>query len=274
MKTFALGALAIALAAPSALAADMPVKAVAKAPIVDPWSGVYIGLNVGYSWGRSTTTETVTDITNPGGLGLRFTGGQAFNMNGAIGGGQIGVNWLAGGFLFGLEADLQASGQKGSSLFTCGTLICNPFADTPDTNVSTGTLNQRLTWFGTARARGGVLFAPSVLAYLTGGFAFGGVKSEGTFSGFTPFPSVLVSTPFSISTSRSGWTVGAGLEARLSGNWSAKIEYLYIDLGSLAFSVTNVPVASRLDYRSRITDNIARVGFNYRFGDNAVVARY
>jgi outer membrane immunogenic protein len=72
-----------------------------------------------------------------------------------------------------------------------------------------------------------------------------------------------------------GWTVGAGLEASLGGNWTGKIEYLYMDFGKYTTGATlllNAP-PSRVDLASKVTDNILRVGVNYRFG-GPVVARY
>jgi outer membrane immunogenic protein len=80
---------------------------------------------------------------------------------------------------------------------------------------------------------------------------------------------------FSNNETRAGWTVGAGVEASLGGNWTGKIEYLYMDLGkysSTGVLLVNAPPI-RVSTESRITDNILRVGVNYRFG-GPVVARY
>ena len=72
------------------------------------------------------------------------------------------------------------------------------------------------------------------------------------------------------------WTAGAGLEARLGGNWTGKIEYLYVDLGSIETSTVNTLMAPpvRLSFDSHITDNILRLGINYKFDSGPVVARY
>src|ERR1700687_303133 len=124
-----------------AAAADLPIYT--KAPIIAPWSwaGFYIGGNVGYSWGRastdfnetSTSTSVVTATTTGGiplaGNGLTTTttatafGSAASNMNGWLGGAQAGHNWQVDQWVFGLEADIQATGQKDDPIF-CGIPGC------------------------------------------------------------------------------------------------------------------------------------------------------
>src|SRR5437879_4896211 len=107
--------LAAMFAVTSATAADLPVKAVYKAPPVEvwTWTGFYVGGNVGYSWGRSRTdvsfsnSATGAPIVPPAGS---ITNASA-NLNGAIGGGQIGYNWQTNNVVWGLEADIQWSGQ-------------------------------------------------------------------------------------------------------------------------------------------------------------------
>src|SRR5258705_13579572 len=91
-----LGLLALAAAIQSATAADLPRKAVYKAPIIDPWSwtGFYAGVNIGYSWGRSNTDISLTGASPL--LAVNFLTNSSFNMNGVIGGGQIGHNWQYG----------------------------------------------------------------------------------------------------------------------------------------------------------------------------------
>jgi outer membrane immunogenic protein len=142
-----------------AIAADMPVKA----PVVAPWSwtGFYIGANAGYSWGRSNTTEMFTDAA---GAAL-FTNSGAFSLDGAIGGGQIGYNWQDHNWVFGLEADIQFSGQKGDGNFACPSGVCSIVGGAAGIpQVISGTLDQKLKWFGTLRPRAGVLVTPDTLA--------------------------------------------------------------------------------------------------------------
>src|SRR5689334_24699075 len=97
----------------SAFAADLAPRTYTKAPAVVPvlynWTGFYIGGNVGYSWGRASDTSA---LTNGAGTVL-FTSAGRTDLNGAIGGGQIGYNWQVQNWLWGLEADIQGSGEKG-----------------------------------------------------------------------------------------------------------------------------------------------------------------
>lgn len=264
------------IAASSALAADLPVKARPMAVAVYDWTGFYIGGNAGYSWGRSRTdTFFYNNTTNV----LLGTGSAAFDMNGWVAGGQAGYNWQRERWVFGLEGDIQATDQRGSALYVCSGLICNAGntaipGPALAGSVSNLTLNQKLEWFSTIRGRVGYTFVPTVLGYVTGGAAIGEVASNGSLTGFSNL-GVPVAAVFSDRDTRVGWTVGAGVEASLGGNWTAKVEYLYLDLGkysTTAFLLTNfIPLRVNMD--SRITDHIARVGINYRFG-GPVVAKY
>jgi outer membrane immunogenic protein len=259
------------------------------------WTGFYIGGNIGYSWGRSASTISFSDATS----GAVLSSSNAnFNLDGVIGGGQIGYNWQARNWVFGIEADIQASGQKGSGTGSCagGTLAggsvlatlsgtCAPghVGDTAPFDVAalpvTSTLSQKLDWFGTVRGRLGPTITPTLLVYATGGLAYGHVSSTNAISGTNitgaqgtnTFVLTPVSASFSNSATKVGWTLGAGIEGVLGGNWTGKIEYIYIDLGSVsgAFAtpiVTTTGAFLTSSYRSHITDNILRVGLNYKFG--------
>ncbi|KRR07174.1 hypothetical protein CP49_18910 [Bradyrhizobium valentinum] len=256
----------------AASAADLAARPYTKAPVIaEPiynWTGFYIGGNVGYSWGRSSDTST---LTNGAGTVL-FTSANRANMDGVIGGGQIGYNWQVQNWVWGLEADIQASDQKGGRDFLCPTAVCTPsavllVAPGPAVPVS---LDQKLEWFGTVRGRVGVLATPRVLFYATGGLAYGEVRTAETI-GAGAFG-------FSSSTTKAGYTVGAGVEGVIAGNWTAKLEYLYVDLGRVSGSfVTTIPALGggvlSSNYSSRVTDNIVRVGLNYKFS-GPVVAKY
>lgn len=272
MKRLFVGAVAIAsLFGSAAMAADLAVKA-APMPVaaVYGWTGFYIGGNLGYSWGRSFNTETISRF-NTG--AVLFTSSSSDNVNGVIGGGQVGYNWQFQNWVFGLEADFQGSGERGSR-----DLVCVACAD-DGTNI-TSTLTQKLDWFGTVRGRLGFLATPSVLLYGTGGLAYGELRTSGTITGNT-----IAGTPITVafpgtSSTRTGWTVGAGVEGKIAQNWTARLEYLYMDLGSVSagpFATTIlVPVRTNAgaSYSSSFTDNILRVGVNYQFGGGPVVAKY
>lgn len=245
------------------------------------WTGFYTGANVGYSWGRSDTSASFFNLfnwTTPGPILL--TTRDTLDMNGAIGGVQIGGNWQTGNWVLGLEADIQASGQKGSKTFTCPAASCSSPAINTDLTAVIANQSRKLDWFGTLRGRIGVTASPTILAYLTGGLAYGRIETNDT-SIATGTVGSLVSTcpgtgcflnPGSSSVTKTGWTIGFGAEQRLFGNWSAKIEYLYMDLGRISttgyfptgnVSTNSVPIQVNLS--SKITDNILRVGLNYQY---------
>jgi outer membrane immunogenic protein len=273
MKRIMMGmAAAISLLATGAMAADMAPRYTKAPPVVAAvynWTGFYVGGNVGYSWGRSRDDST---LTNGAGTVL-FTSSDRANMDGVIGGAQIGYNWQVQNWVWGLEADIQGSDQKGSRFFTCPTGVCTPpfgvIAVFPGPAVPV-TLDQKLSWFGTVRGRVGILATPTVLFYATGGLAYGEVKTTETIG--------AAAAVFSNSDTRVGYTVGAGVEGVISGNWTAKLEYLWVDLGRTSGTfVTAIPALGggvlSSNYSSRITDNIVRVGVNYKFG-GPVVAKY
>ena len=262
--------------ATSALAADLPAKVYTKAPppVVDiyNWTGFYIGGNIGYSWGRSSDYST---LTNGAGTVL-FANSSAVNLNGVVGGGQFGYNWQVQNWVWGFEADIQGTDEKGSRSFVCATGVCSPpfgvIAVFPGAAVTASPMDQKIEWFGTVRARGGILVAPRVLLYGTGGFAYGDVRTSETLN------NIATAQAFSTTDTRFGWTVGAGVEGAIGGNWTARLEYLYVDLGRTSASyLTTLPAFGggfiTSNFSSRITDNILRVGVNYRFG-GPVVARY
>jgi outer membrane immunogenic protein len=287
MKTSALKILAAAafvgVTATSAFAADMAVKA-RPMPVVEVWNwtGFYIGGNAGYSWGRTNTdvtyynTATGAIIAPPAGSILN----NRFNMDGAIAGGQAGYNWQSGNWLFGLEGDLQWSDEKGRGNYNCAATaiggVCLPGLTFLPAGAGGTALayDQHLEWFGTFRGRAGILANPQTLLYVTGGLAYGSIKSTAALAGFTP-AGVAVAAVGSNTDTRVGWTVGAGAEWMFARNWSAKIEYLYMDLGN--FDNVNFTLAplSTIGVRtsSNFTDHIARVGINYHFAP-AVVAKY
>ncbi len=275
MKRLLMTAAVLSGLASSALAADMPVKARAVVPVDPPynWTGFYVGGNIGYSWGDADVTANF--FNNVTGV-LLATGTGSFDMNGVIGGLQAGYNWQTGPWVLGLEADIQASGEKGSVGFFCGGVICSPLQTAIPIAAApvTASISHHLDWFGTLRLRAGYTVTPRILAYVTGGLAYGHVETDGLLTGFNAF-GVATSTGFSDSRWKGGWTIGGGIEAQLTGNWTAKIEYLYMDLGSISNTavVVNAPPI-RAEFNTDITDHILRVGLNYKFGGGPIVARY
>jgi outer membrane immunogenic protein len=297
MKKALIGIASIAaLIGTPALAADMALKAPPPADPIWTWTGWYVGGNVGYSWGRDHGPITLSDPV----AGTLFSVTGNTRLDGVIGGGQIGYNWQIKNWVYGLEADIQASGQRGNTNIVCpggtptaltgpaGLAIlngtCSPghVGDTAPFNVPafavTDSLSEKLDWFGTFRGRIGPTVTPKTFAYLTGGLAYGHVNVADTVSGINIIGAqgvngstlVPVGAGVSTGTIKVGWTIGAGIESVLWGNWTGKIEYLYIDLGTVSGSfVTPIitPAGNNLiaSYSSRVTDNILRVGLNYQF---------
>jgi len=289
-------AAAASLLATSAFAADLPAKVYTKAPIVPvvvyDWTGFYVGLNGGYSWGKANTTMTgVSPLAAIFPIPAFAPFGQ--NVNGGIGGGQIGYNWQVDRkWVLGLEGDIQWSGERSSSLLTVvgprygSTAIGIPFPGPgPDFNAiitQMANLAYDLQWFATFRGRAGVLVDPQTLLYATGGLAVGEFKysAQATTSiqvfgpglgGTTPNgpPLVFAGAAASSSDTRVGWTVGAGIERKFTPNWSGKLEYLYMDFGSKTYFAGTLNQAD-VSFR----DHVFRAGINYEFTPAPVVAKY
>ena len=239
-----------------------------KAPMLAAWtwSGLYVGGTIGYGAGKSSTDTAFSDPASGAGL---FASSASRALDGAIGGAQAGYNWLAGGVLFaGIEGDLNYSGQRAKFNAACPGDVCNPaligVVDDPSV-IAQFEQGQKLEWFATLRSRLGVVATPDAIAYITGGLAVGEVMTAGTVLGFDGNGNP-VNTIVSSHNTKAGYAVGGGIEGRLAGNWTAKIEYLYLDLGT----VTTIPAPAQgattaVAFNSRITDNILRVGANYKF---------
>src|SRR3954466_15075754 len=129
--------------------------------------------------------------------------------------------------------------------------------------VTTLTTDHKLTWFGTSRTRLGVLWSPNVLLYGTAGVAYGQVQDTATIT------SPVASVTGTFKDVKAGWTAGAGVEGVIGGGWTAKLEYLYIDLGKTEQTLATPALGQVISETRRFTDNIVRVGFNYRWGGGA-----
>src|SRR5262245_130103 len=244
-----------------------------KAPIAVAWSwaGPYLGINVGYSAGKSKTDAGFSDA---GAGSPLFAARSSDNLNGVIGGFQGGYNWQAGNWVVGVEADIQLSTQNTTPTFVCPGALCNPAIGDVAPAATALDRSQKLDWFATVRGRLGASVTPDTLIYATGGLAVAEIKTAGTISGFgagIDESGNVTATPAGVGfydhRTKAGWTAGAGLEAHLSGNLTGKVEYLYLDFGTVSTSAINqlnsTPLAVSLD--SRINDHIVRAGLNYKF---------
>src|ERR1700687_3405787 len=285
-KAIATAAFAVMAAIPTCSAAGLAARPYTKAPPVMVevynWTCFYIGGNGGYSWGRSRTdvsyfnTVTGAPIVPPAGSIVS----SSFDMNGGVAGGQAGYNWQTANWVLGLEADIQWSGERGRAAYRCGATatggVCLPGLTFLPAGAAGTTLalGQSLEWSATVRGRAGLLAAPKVLLYATGGLAYGSIKSSGALAGFNGNGAAIAAFGSNTET-RVGWTVGAGVEGMITQNWTAKLEYLYMDLGSFSSGPFTLAPASTIgaNVSSKFTDHILRAGINYRFG-GPVVAKY
>ncbi|MGO4712651.1 outer membrane protein [Bradyrhizobium sp. 2TAF24] len=267
----------IATVAGSASAADLAARPYTKAPpIVEPiftWTGWYIGVNGGGSFGGSSTGKLAAFSTAP--AGNDFTPAVAaggtpralgVKHNGGFGGGQIGYNWQTGPWVWGLETDIQ-----GASIGSASTVVF-PGGGGIVPSVSTG--RDRIDWFGTFRGRVGYA-ADRVLFYATGGLAYGEAKSS-ISNIYTPNTAgVFVGSK---SDTRVGWAAGAGIEWAFLPGWSLKGEYLHVDLGRTSVNATdpiNFPGGAFATYRFKHDFDSARVGINYHFNSlGPILAKY
>jgi outer membrane immunogenic protein len=192
----------------------------------------------------------------------------------------------------GFEGDIQGSGERGSGQFAdpFTTAICLVPPGGPGSCGVTGSLNgealssyqAKIDWFGTVRGRLGLLIGDQLLIYGTGGLAYGHVAVSGSTNLAAATTDGAVFTPttaaFGASKTNVGFSVGGGMEGRLSywlpANWTWKLEYLYLDLGSLdtatSFALATLgngfsPITGTITTHTHFTDNIVRVGLNYQF---------
>lgn len=227
-------------------------SAFAASPVYS-WTGCYVGANAGYGWGRASADTNADSLAS---LGLPTASSTSVKPRGFVGGGQAGCNWQYNVAVFGFETDFQGANQKASRFSSA------PFNifEGPSGNVSQH-VEARLRWFGTVRARAGVLVVPSVLVYGTGGLAYGNVKVTDTIA-VDGFGSTTVST----ASTRTGWTAGFGVEGLFPNapQWTWKVEYLHIDLGSFNGAATD-PLGGTVTWSGKFTEDIVRAGFNFRF---------
>ena len=232
-------------AAGSAWAADMamppvPPSAPAPVPVAVPvynWSGFFVGGHLGYGWGSEAVTLTpATSGTIPPAI--------AADPRGLVAGVQYGTNWQFGRLVLGTESDFSFTDIHRSQ-----TIL------TSVTNAG----EQKLPWFGTTRVRAGYTVQDNLLVYATGGLANG--TAEASFSAIGPGVGAVGSRHKTLW----GWAVGGGLEYGM-GPWSAKIEYLHYDIGTLTFYTidANAPGVF-IKASTKFDGDMVRVGVNYRF---------
>ena len=217
-KLLLAGASLLAMGVVSASAADLPARMPVKAPAyVAPMAFSWTGFYLGLNGGYGFGRGEF----NGGGLG---SGG--FDAGGGLFGATVGYNWQTGPLVFGLEGDIDWSGMRGSA--TCGGIT---------------SCDVRNDYLATIRGRLGYAM-DRWMPYITGGAAIGNVKTSIAAFGDT-------------NNTKAGWTLGGGIEASLMGPWTAKVEYLHVDLGEADTAVAGTS--------AKFTSDIIRGGINYKF---------
>jgi outer membrane immunogenic protein len=255
---------------------------------LSPWSGFTVGVNLGGAWAGSDAAQVGVLPSGPfadPAISTVLTSNLNSRVGGFIGGAQVGYSQrLWNGLVLGFEADFQ--GMTGKSTGTKTGAVADTFLP-GNTDVGSVNFSKAINYFGTVRARAGYEIAPNILAYLTGGLAYGqtSISSNSSVlwlsSAIVPGPGVAVgptqgATSFTnYSTLRTGWTLGGGVEFPVWTNLTAKIEYLYYDLGWIYAKApffnnfgnqpgtlgTNIVTQTNAHFNG----NIARVGLNYHF---------
>jgi outer membrane immunogenic protein len=221
MKRFVLAGLGLIALASAAAGADLP-----PAPAAGNYYKAPAFVPPPYSW-----TGFYLGVNGGGGLGRsNWDTAGGFNMTGGVVGGTVGYNYQFRQAVFGVEGDIDWSGIRGSTT-TAG---CPAGCTTSD------------SWLSTVRGRVGYA-ADRFMPYITGGGAFGNINASAPGGGG--------------STTSAGWTVGAGLEFAIAGNWTAKAEYLYVDLGKFNCGIGCGAASDNVSF----TTNLIRGGVNYRF---------
>mgnify|MGYP001428880138 CR=1 FL=1 len=233
-----------AAAAHAAAAADLtPRLGGVEAPPAFSWSGFYLGVHGGYGWGSSdwTVINTLpptgaTSTANPRSAGL-------------LGGIQLGADHQFGNWVLGVGADFSLIDGAASGASTLVSL-----------GGTTTVAHSEIDWLATFTARFGYAFDRS-LFYVKGGISGAEFKDDYLLSG--PVAAVDSGTLGNI---RVGWTIGAGYEYAIFDNWTARIEYDYLDFGSTAenfvFSgLTNVAINQSIERKLQLVS----VGIGYKF---------
>jgi outer membrane immunogenic protein len=226
MKRAFFAFVSLAALAGAAAAADLPP------PMAQPYYKVpaYVPAPV-YSW-----TGFYVGINGGGGFGQSSWDSPAtgnFNIDGGVVGGTVGYNYQFGQAVAGIEGDVDWA-----DIYNTTTQACPAGCKTSD------------SWLSTVRGRLGFA-ADRFMPFVTGGLAVGDISASS--------PGLPGAT-----TTNAGWTIGGGIEMSLIGNWSAKAEYLYVDLGKFNCG-TNCGAAVGVNDNVSFTTNLVRAGVNYRF---------
>ncbi|RFB80243.1 outer membrane protein [Methylovirgula sp. 4M-Z18] len=238
----------VIVSATASYAADLPSR---KAPIVYvapapvfTWTGAFIGVGLGgdFTSNKWTTTgRTARDVRatayhNPAKLDqdsfrTSLYGGYNYQINNS--------------FVVGVDADLGYAFDNKKTVNGVPGLSAG----------NRGTLSSKADWDGSLRGRFGYLITPSIMAYTAGGLAIKNVKYSENIGGVSG----------SSSDTRTGWTLGGGLEAQLWSNWVARAEYRYNDYGNKNLTL-NSGTAQQISAKTKLSEDVVTLGLAYKFG--------
>jgi outer membrane immunogenic protein len=232
LSSLAVAALGLCAAGDPAIAADLPVKAPAAASSYYSWTGCYVGGNLGSVF--ATERWSLAPPSAPIGTGL-----TRYSTNGLIGGGQAGCDYQVGTFVLGIQGDLSAANASGTGidLFNAG-------------------LTDRSTISSLGSVTGRVGYAWWRLLFYAKG---GGAWQRDKYDMFVTATSVSVTQA---ALTRSGWTVGGGLEYAITDNFNMFFEYDYYDFGN-STSVFVAPPPETVGIRE--SESVVKVGANWKF---------
>jgi outer membrane immunogenic protein len=280
----------------SVYAADLGQPVYRAAPMPPPtpvlsWTGWYVGLNAGGAWSEHNDVNLVGTPTFISPLFLAGAGAEQAALGEAtttniglgsrgqfIGGGQVGYNYQFATWVAGFEADIQGLTNSNN---TATVSTFTPLVGFAENYTGTISVSRSLDWLGTVRGRLGFLATPSFLIYGTGGFAYGGASTNSTFNfqeslGPAGLPPIFGSS--NASNTQTGWAAGAGAEWMFAPNWTARVEYLHYDLGTLTSSTSltqlNLVIVpgvvtpyhtTLVQSSTNFAGDIVRAGINYKF---------
>lgn len=190
------------------------------------WGGAYLGGEIGWGWANSKVSERNTD-------GLS----ESFKSNGFLGGVYAGYNFDIGdNVILGVEGNFDYSDLKKSNGYY------------GSSNTLAYTTKSELEWSGALRARAGYAM-DRFMPYIAGGLAFGDIKTNYADS----------AREFSNSQTKTGWTIGAGVDYAATDNVILRLEYRYTDFGNNNFDFGDTAM------RNSVKTNDVRVGVAYKF---------
>ena len=250
------------------------------------WQGFYIGANAGGWWSTNNSVNSTgissyingnfigsTNIANA--LAIIGTNNFLISSQGFIGGGQVGYNHLfRDNLVIGLDLDMNGLTNQKQNISATKMVNLVNFAEHYNSSMF---FTKNIDYIGTVRGRLGMLLKPTLLLYGTAGLAYGGISFGTAYNAsesLAPPNYDPVIMQNNIKTTRAGWTAGGGLEWMFRPNWSAKIEGIYYDLGTINNNVTlsqisNLPLqpvvwgAANVNAATTFTSGAIRVGLNY-----------